>query len=98
MKFTAVIAPRVLKTLGPQQACEAALLEVCEDALWSHTHPKNRERNIRVERVDRATVDIELELNQRDAEIVKDVLHEALMVFFDPDYNSDVDVQINDEL
>lgn len=98
MKFTAVIAPGLLKTLGSKEACESKLQEVFEKALWSTTLSINRERNIQVEKLDRVTVDIELELNQRDAEIVKDMLHEALTDFFDPAFNSDVELEINDEL
>lgn len=96
MKFTAVIAPGLLRTLG--ETCESMLLEVIQIALWVNTLPINQERDIQVKLVECCTVDIELELNQRDAEIVKDMIHEALVVFFDPDFTVDIEVEINTEL
>ena len=98
MKFTAQITPRLLGRLGPKEVCESHLLEVIQRALWAETLPINQERDIRVKLVEPLVVDIELELNQRHAEIVKDMIHEGLYVFFDPEYDSDIEVEINNEL
>ena len=98
MKFTAVITPKLLGLLGPREVCESRLLRAIQHILWSETLPINRERDIRVKLIEPLAVDIELELNQRDAEIVKDMIHEGLYVFFDPEFNSDIEVEINNEL
>lgn len=98
MKFTAVIALRLLGSLGNKEACESTLLEVVQETLCSTTLPENQEQNIVVEVIDQITIDIEMDPGTRDPECVKDILHEALIIFFDPDYCSDVEVEINNEL
>ncbi len=97
-KFTVVITPRLLGCLGPCEVLESRLLGVVQHTLWAETLPINQERDIRVKLVEICTIDIELELNQRSAEIVKDMIHEGLYVFFNPEYNSDIEVEINNEL
>jgi hypothetical protein len=98
MRFTAVIARRLLNPLGSKEQIEGTVQGVIETTLWLSLSPPYQEQNIHVEMCDRVTLDIDLELNQRDAETVKDIIHEALMIFFDPPYNSDVEVEINTEL
>ena len=98
MKYTATITPRLIGSLGTKGNCENALLCVFMNALWLDIPIQNREQNIRVAKVECCTLDIELELNCRSAEIVKDMLHEALDTFLEPEFNSDIDVEINDEL
>jgi hypothetical protein len=97
MKFTAVIALRLLGSLGNTEDCETKLLEVIQDTLCSIL-PENQEQNIVVEVIDPVTVDIEMDPGTRDPECVKDMIHEALINFFDPDYCSDVGVEINNEM
>jgi hypothetical protein len=98
MKFTAVIALRLLGSLGNTECCESKLLEVVQDTLCLTTLPENQEQNIIVQVIDPVTVDIEMDPGTRDPECVKDILHEALINFFDPDYCSDVEVEINNEM
>ncbi len=98
MKFTAVIALRLLGSLGNSEACETILLNVVQETLHSTTLPVNQERNITVQVIDQNTVDIEMDPGARDPECVKDILHEAFTIFFDPDYSADVEVEINNEM
>ena len=98
MKFTATIHPALLETLGPKEECEATLEELFQRTFWATTLPINRERFIKTEKISPSKVGIRLQLNQRDAEIVKDVLYETLLRFLEPEYDTDIDVEINDEL
>lgn len=98
MKCTAIIHPLLLRTLGSKEECENTLEELLKTTFWATTYPINREENIRVRQVDATQVDIRLDLNQRDAEIVKDMIHEALQRYFDPEYDTDINVEINTEL
>jgi hypothetical protein len=98
MKFTATIAPRCLKPLGSNDDIEAKVMCVVKEALLTYTPEENQEGNFRVELVEICTIEIELDLNLRDAETVKDILYEALMVYFDPDYNSDIELEIDNEM
>ena len=98
MKFIAVIGLRLMESLGSREACESKLLEVIQETFWSTTPPANQEQNIIVELADRITLDIEMELNLRDAETVKDIIHEAFLLFFDPEFASEIEVEINTEL
>jgi hypothetical protein len=96
MKFKAVIAPALLRTLG--ESCSSKLLGVLENIFWSTTLPHNRERDIEVRLDEGLVVHVELDLNQRDAEVVKDMIHEAFSAFFDLESDSDIEVEINTEL
>jgi hypothetical protein len=96
MKFTATIAPGLLKTLGTTEACESKLKEVLEAALWSFTLRKDQ--TIRVVLDEDGIVQIDLDLFDRDVEVIKDWLYESLTIFFDSDFYSDVNVEINNEL
>ena len=98
MKFTATIHPPLLETLGPKQKCESKLLKLVQITFWATTRPINREQNITVDQVSQTRVDVCLYLNQRDAEIVKDMIHETLYRYFDPKYVTDINVEINTEL
>ena len=98
MKFIATVYPELLESLGPKEACESKLKAVFENIFWATTLPINREQNIKVELVSHCHVDIRLDLNQRDAEIVKDMLYEALQRHFEPEYETDINVEINTEL
>jgi hypothetical protein len=98
MKFTAAIAPGLLKTLGTTEACGSKLQEVLEADLWGDTCVPRQDQIIRVVLDEDNLVRIELDLLGRDAEVTKDLIYEALIVFFDPEYISDIDVEINNEL
>lgn len=98
MKFTAVIAPELLKTLGTNEACESKLTEVLDEALRPTLFPPNQEQSIQVALDEDQIVRVELDLLQRDAEVIKDMIYEALIIFFDSEYDSDVEVDINNEL
>ena len=98
MRFIAAITPELLQTLGSTEDCQARLLQLFEEALWSTTPVINQEQDIRVVIEEDNSVHIELDLNQRDAEVVKDIIYEALDAFFDPEFNADVEVEINTEL
>lgn len=102
MKFTATITPRLLQPLGTREACESTLLGVFQRALWPGIPPENREQSIHLEQPEICTLDIEIEIDlelvQRDAEVVKYMLHEALDARLKPEFQSDIEVSINDEL
>ncbi len=98
MKCTAIIHPLLLETLRSKEECENTLEELLKTTFWATTHPINREENIRVRQVNAAQVEVCLDLNQRDAEIVKDMIHEALYLYLQPEYDSDINVEINTEL
>ena len=98
MKFTAHIHPVLLSALESKEECENRLEELLKTTFWATTHPINRETNIKVTQVSIAQVEVCLDLNQRDAEIVKDMIHEALHRYFKPEYDTDIDVEINTEL
>lgn len=98
MRFTAVIAWRYLDALGDTEECEAKLLEIIQQTLWSTTLPQNQEQNITVEFYDLVTIDIDMDAGTRDPETVKDIIFEAFQIFFDPEYDSDIDVENNNEL
>lgn len=100
MKFTATITPRLLKPLGTREACETTLLGVFQRAFWPGIPPENRDQSICLEHPEICTlcIEVDLELVQRDAEVVKYMLHEALDVRLKPEFQSDIEVYINDEL
>ena len=100
MKFTATITPGLLKTLGPRESCEGTLLELFKVTLWPDTATAIPNQSITVLAPEICTVDIKIDDDEvgRDAEVVKYMLHAALCVLFDPEYNSDIEMEINDEL
>ena len=99
LKFTAFLSPVYLDALGDdKEDRENKLLEIVQQTLWSTTLPQNQERNITVEFYDLVTIDICMDSGTRDPETVKDIIFEAFNNFFDPDYGSDIDVEINNEL
>jgi len=99
MKFTTFLSPVYLDALGDdKESREDKLLEIVQQTLWSTTSPQNQERNIIVEFYDLVTIDIYMEAGTRDPETVKDIIFEAFQIFFDPDYVSDIEVEINNEL
>jgi len=91
MKFTAFITPGLLDGLGSNDTCEIRLQEVFQNTLWETTLELNREWGFSVKRVEACMIEIGLELNARSAEIVKDMLHEALIDILDPEYDSDIE-------
>ena len=100
MKFTATVTPRLLRPLGTREACESTLLRVFQGAFWPAMPLANREQSILVKVPEICTIeiDVDLDLVQRDAEVVMYMLHEAMDVLLDPEYNSDIEVVINNEL
>jgi hypothetical protein len=98
MRFTATITPKLLQTLGSTEDCSNKLLEVLENIFWSTTLLHNREQDIEVVLDEEFVVHIELDLNQRDAEVIKDMIYEAFSAFFDPEFASDIEVEINNEM
>jgi len=100
MKFTATVTQRLLRPLGTREACESTLLRVFQEAFWPAMPLANREQSILVEVPEICTIeiDVDLDLVQRDAEVVMYMLHEAMDVLLDPEYNSDIEVVINNEL
>lgn len=97
MRFTATIALQYLDKLGDAERCEAKILDIIQQTLWSTTLPENQEQNIIVE-FDDLVIDIVMDSGTRDPETVKDIIFEAFNNFFDPEYSSDIDVEINNEL
>jgi hypothetical protein len=99
MRFTTFLSPVYLDALGDdKEGREDKLLEIIQQTLWSTTLPQNQERNITVEFDDLVTIDIDMDSGTRDPETVKDILFEAFVNFFDPEYTSDIEVEINNEL
>lgn len=100
MKFTATFTPRLLESLGTRETCESTLLGVFQRALWPGIPMENRDQSIRVEVSETCTLDIEIDLDsvQRDSEVVKYMLHEVLDARLKPEFQSDIEVSINDEL
>ena len=98
MKFNAIIHPLLLSKLGAKEECENRLEELLKTTFWKTTHTINRETNIRVMQVSTAQVEVRLDLNQRDAEIVKDMIYEVFHNCLQPEYDTDIDVEINTEL
>ena len=98
MRFTATIHPPLLKTYGDKQECEDRVLKIIKTALWTTTPRGHREYGITVKQVSLSCLDVRMELNYRDAETVKDFIYEALLINLEPEYDTDIDVDINNEL
>lgn len=98
MKFTATISARLLKPLGTREECEVVLRELFLRNLKGPFPPEQQVHAIKVEMPEVCTLEIELELYGRDVETVKDILHESLEEFLNPDFQSDISVEIDDEL
>lgn len=94
MKFIATISPTLLKPFGSREECEVAMGELFRRNLKGPALVKA----IKVEMPEICTIEIELERYERDVETVKDILHETLEEFLNPDFQSDISVEIDDEL
>jgi hypothetical protein len=95
MKFTANLAPRLLNLLEPNplNRLESLIETAFLGTKYYGIAPEDIEVNL-----DGNVVHVSLTPDYGDVEIFKDILYEALLNFFDPKYNSEVEVEINDEL
>ena len=92
MKFTIKLDPELLAPLGPNS--DIAIEELV-DQIFQDT--ANGVENIQAA-IDDGQIIISLDTVHEDAELIKDFLYEGLLVHFDPEYASEVEVEINAEL
>ena len=96
MKFVANITPNLLLDLGinpDQQLCEEI-----EYIFGDHNLVVESEDVVVLIEGGKVFISLTPENFHGDLEIAKDILYEGLLTFFDPEFSSEVEVEIDNEL